>query len=118
MDYAIFLQMILNGGQYNGHRILSQHPVDLIPSNQIGDIPWDGPPFPYRMGLGFGIITKVGQSRLGQSEGSFWWAGIFNTFYWVDPKERLVSLLYTQLVDYSGDLEDKYKVAVYQALDD
>ena len=116
MDYAIFLQMLLNGGQYNGHRILSKHTVDLMTSNQIGDIPFGDPHFFF--GFGFGMTTKAGQLQLGQSEGSYWWGGIFNTLYWVDPKERLVCLLYTQLVDYSGTLEDKYKVAVYQALDD
>jgi CubicO group peptidase (beta-lactamase class C family) len=119
IDYAIFLQMMLNGGQYNGKRILSKHTVDLMTSNQLGDIPLDNPQSSF--GLGFGIITKAGQLRLGRSEGSYWWGGIFKTIYWVDPKERLVSLLYTQLVDYSGTfetLDDKYQVAVYQALDD
>jgi CubicO group peptidase (beta-lactamase class C family) len=120
MDYAIFLQMMLNGGLYNGQRILSKHTVDLMTSNQLGDIllPWDDPRFSNRFGLGFGITTKAGQLRLGQSEGSYWWAGIFNTFFWVDPKERLVCLLYTQQLPYSQNLSDKYKVAVYQALDD
>jgi CubicO group peptidase (beta-lactamase class C family) len=115
-DYAIFLQMLLNGGQYNGQRILSKHTVDLMTSNQIGYKPWSDPQFSF--GLGFGITTKAGQSHLGQSEGSFEWAGIYNTYYWVDPKERLVSLLYTQQLPFSSNLEDKYKVVVYQALDD
>jgi CubicO group peptidase (beta-lactamase class C family) len=116
MDYAIFLQMMLNGGQYNGKRILSRHTVDLMTSNQIGDTTWSEPQFSF--GLGFGIITKAGQSRLGQSEGSYEWAGLYNTYYWVDPKERLVSLLYTQQVPFSTTLLDKYKVVVYQSLDD
>ena len=118
-DYAIFLQMLLNGGQYNGQRILSKHTVDLMTSNQIGNIPWNDPQFSLdRCGLGFVITTKAGQARLGQSEGSFEWAGIYNTFYWVDPKEKLVCLLFTQQLPFSWNLDDKYKVAVYQALDD
>jgi len=118
-DYAIFLQMLLNGGQYNGRRILSRHTVDLMTSNQIGYIPWSDPHFALdRVGLGFAITTKAGQARLGQSEGSFEWAGIYNTFYWVDPKEKLVCLLFTQQLPFSWNLDDKYKVAVYQALDD
>ncbi len=118
-DYAIFLQMLLNGGQYNGQRILSKHTVALMTSNQIGDIPWSSPQFALdRWGLGFAITTKDGQTRLGQSEGSFEWAGIFNTFFFVDPKEKLVCLLFTQQIPFSWSLSDKFKVAVYQALDD
>ncbi len=118
-DYAIFLQMLLNGGQYHGQRILSRHTVDLMTCNQIGDVPWSDPQFALdRVGLGFAITTKAGQARLGQSEGSIEWAGIYNTFYWVDPKEKLVCLLFTQQLPFSWNLDDKYKVAVYQALDD
>lgn len=118
-DYAIFLQMLLNGGQYNGQRLLSRHTVDLMTSNQIGYTQWSDPHFAFdRVGLGFVITTKTGQTRLGQSEGSFEWAGIYNTFYWVDPKEKLVCLLFMQQIPFSWDWDDKYKVAVYQALDD
>jgi CubicO group peptidase (beta-lactamase class C family) len=117
MDYAIFLQMMLNGGQYNGKRILSKHTVDLMTSNQIGDLrPWGDPHFAF--GLGFAITTKSGQSQQGKSEGSFWWAGVFTTFFWVDPKEKLVCLFYTQQIPPLWNLVDKYIVAVYQALDD
>jgi len=118
-DYAIFLQMLLNGGQYNGQRILSKHTIDLMTSNQIGDTPWIDSQFALdRWGLGFAITTKAGQTRLGQSEGSFEWGGIFGTFFWVDPKEKLVCLLFTQQYPFSWNLNDNYKVAVYQALDD
>ena len=88
-------------------------------SNQIGDTPWDDSQFALdRWGLGFAVTTKAGQARLGQSEGSFEWAGIFGTFFWVDPKEKLVCLLYTQQYPFSWSFSDNYKVAVYQALDD
>lgn len=118
-DYAIFLQMLLNGGQYNGRRILSKHTIDLMTSNQIGVTPWSDSQFALdRWGLGFAITTRAGQTRLGQSEGSFEWGGIFGTFFWVDPKEKLVCLLYTQQCPFSWNLSDNYKVAVYQALDD
>jgi len=118
-DYAIFLQMLLNGGQYNGRRILSRHTVEMMTSNQIGNIQWIDPRFySDRFGLGFAITTKDGQTRIGQSEGSFEWAGAINTFYWVDPKEKLVCLLFMQQIPFSWSWSDKYKVAVYQALND
>jgi len=118
-DYAIFLQMLLNGGQYNGQRILSKHTVAMMISNQIGNVQWNDPQFYLdRVGLGFAITTKAGQARIGQTEGSYEWAGIMNTFYWVDPKEKLVCLLFMQQIPFSWTWADKYKVAVYQALDD
>jgi CubicO group peptidase (beta-lactamase class C family) len=118
-DYAIFLQMLLNGGKYKEQRILSKLTVEWMVSNQIGDIPWTDPQFASdRFGLGFAITTKAGQARLGQSEGSFEWAGIYNTYYWVDPKKKIVGLLFTQQLPFSWKLDDKYKLAVYQALDD
>jgi len=111
--------MLLNGGQYNGRRILSRHTVEMMTSNQIGNIQWIDPRFySDRFGLGFAITTKDGQTRIGQSEGSFEWAGAINTFYWVDPKEKLVCLLFMQQIPFSWSWSDKYKVAVYQALND
>ena len=93
-DYAIFLQMLLNNGVYNGKRILSRRTVELITSNQIGDLDLGRNKF----GLGFEITTKEGQAVLGISEGSFAWGGYFGTTYWADPKERLVCLLFMQQI--------------------
>jgi CubicO group peptidase (beta-lactamase class C family) len=114
-DYAIFLQMLLNNGEYNGKRFLSRRTVELITSNQIGKLNHDHNKF----GLGFEITTKEGQAVLGMSEGSFSWGGYFATNYWADPKERIVGLIFTQQSPMShGDIHDKFKAMVYQALDD
>ena len=114
-DYATFLQMLLNKGVYNGKRLLSRHTVELITSNQIGDLNLGRDKF----GLGFQITTKDGQARMGVSEGSFAWGGIFSTIYWADPKERLVCLLFIQQLPLShGEIGDKFRVLVYQALND
>jgi CubicO group peptidase (beta-lactamase class C family) len=114
-DYAIFLQMMLNGGEYNGKRILSRRTVDLMTCNQIGDLSLGIDKF----GLGFGITTIAGQARLGVSEGSFTWGGFFGTTYWADPKEKLVCLLFAQQWPLThGELGDKFRVLVYSALDD
>ena len=112
-DYAIFLQMMVNGGEYNGHRLLSRHTVDIMTKNQIGDIFFGDNKF----GLGFGITTEKGSLKLGESVGNFWWGGFFGTSYWGDPKEKIVALLFIQQWPFShGELSDKYKVLVYQAL--
>jgi len=114
-DYATFLQMLLNNGVYNGKRLLARRTVELITSNQIGDLNVGRNKF----GLGFEITTEYGQAELGVSEGSFSWGGYFGTTYWADPKERLVCLLFIQQVPLShGEIGNKFKAMVYQALDD
>lgn len=114
-DYGIFLQMLLNNGTYNGKRFLSRRTVELITSNQIGDLNVGRDKF----GLGFEITTAAGQAVLGISEGSFSWGGYFATNYWADPKERLVCLIFTQQSPMShGEIHNKFKAMVYQALDD
>jgi len=114
-DYGIFLQMLLNNGVYNGKRLLSRRTVELITSNQIGDLKVGRDKF----GLGFQITTREGQIQFGISEGSFSWGGYFATNYWADPKERLVCLIYTQQSPMShGEIHNKFRAMVYQALDD
>ena len=114
-DYAVFLQMLLNKGEYNGKRLLSRHTVELITANQIGDLNLGRDKF----GLGFQITTKNGEAELGVSEGSFSWGGYFGTSYWADPREHLVCLLFTQQNPLShGEIEKKFRVLVYQSLND
>ena len=114
-DYAIFLQMLLNKGVFNGKRLLSRRTVELITTNQIGDLSLGRDKF----GLGFQITTESGQALLGVSEGSFSWGGYFGTTYWADPRERLVCLLFTQQFPLShSEIHDKFRVLVYQALND
>lgn len=113
-DYAVFLQMLLNGGEYNGKRLLSPATVRMITANQIGELNQGINKF----GLGFAITTPASAARIPMSVGSFEWGGFFSTTYWADPKEDLVALIYTQKYPNTsaGDLSDKFKVLVYQAL--
>ena len=114
-DYATFLQMLLNKGEYNGKRLLARRTVELMTTNQIGDLPLGMDKF----GLGFEITTAIGQSKLGISEGSFAWGGYFATTYWADPKERLVCLLFLQQSPFShSEITDKFRAMVYQTLED
>ena len=113
LDYGIFLQMILNGGEFNGKRLLAPNTVRIMLMNQIGDVNFGA----NKMGLGFGITTEKGSSILPTPEGVFEWGGAFSTSYWADPKENLVGLLYCQLWGSSlWDNATKFKVLVYQAL--
>lgn len=115
LDYAIFLQMLLNGGEYNGKRLLARNTVRMMTMNQIGNINRGENKF----GLGFGITTEKGSSVLPTPEGVFEWGGAFSTTYWADPKEKLVGIIYRQLWGTTQrEIPDKYKVLVYQALND
>ncbi|GAC1592996.1 MAG: serine hydrolase domain-containing protein [Hymenobacter sp.] len=114
-DYAAFLQMLLNGGTGHGHRLLKPATVALMTQNQIGEVNQGD----HKFGLGFSLTTaqNAAQQPSGLSEGSFEWGGIFGTTYWVDPRQKLVALIYTQKYPNTtgGDLAGKFKVAVYQA---
>ena len=114
-DYAIFLQMILNGGIYNGKRLLAHNTVRMMTMNQIGNINLGANKF----GLGFQITTEKGSSLLPTPEGVFEWGGAFATTYWADPKEKLIGIFYRQLWGSTiGEIANKFKVLVYSALKD
>lgn len=114
-DYAVFLQMLLNGGEYNGVQLLSRNTVRMMTMNQIGDLNLGDNKF----GLGFGITTEKGSSITPHSEGSYWWGGAFSTTYWVDPKEKMVVLLYRQMWGaHDDEIGGIFNALVYQALAD
>jgi CubicO group peptidase (beta-lactamase class C family) len=93
-DYAKFLQMYLNGGIYNGKRILSSHSINTIMTNQVGDLLGDGGK---DYGLAFGIVDQKGVQIGGMgSLGTFDWGGYFNTQYFADPQEKLIGLIFKQ----------------------
>jgi CubicO group peptidase (beta-lactamase class C family) len=115
-DYAIFLQMLLNGGEYDGKRILSRHTIDMMTKNQLGDNVFEDK---NTFGLGFGIITEDGSGKEPTSVGSYNWGGIYSTDYWVDPKEKVVGLIFKQFWhDPASETNEKFKVMTYAALTD
>jgi CubicO group peptidase (beta-lactamase class C family) len=112
-DYAVFMQMLLNGGEYNGKRILSKSSIKMMTENQIGDLNVGDNKF----GLGFGIYTEKGAGGTPVSPGSYDWGGMFSSSYWIDPKEKIVAQLFlNQLPNSHSEIHDKFKVLVYQAL--
>jgi len=125
-DYMQFSQMLLNGGELNGVRLLSREIVELMTANHLSDelIPIDFDPLtPYQRGHGFGfgfaVITNVAQSGMLGSEGTFWWGGFANTFFWVDPREELIGLIMPQLTP-AGDktIQREFQELCYQAIVD
>ncbi len=123
-DYLRFTQMFLNGGQLDGKRLLSRKSVELMAMNHIGDISvWTYVPpgaagnLGDKFGLGFGVRSDVGMNELG-STGEYMWAGIFNTRFWIDPKEKLAIVMMGQIIPRNPDIEAKVHAAVYQAIQD
>ena len=116
-DYAIFLQMMLNGGTYNGKRLLSRNSVRMMTMNQLGDVQRVNNPNGF--GLGFGITSERGSGVIPVNAGTYDWGGMFATMYWVDPKEKLIGLFYRNIFpSRQWGFADKYKTLVYQAIND
>lgn len=116
-DYAVFLQMYLNGGEYNGVRILSRKTVESIMGNQTGEL-YGWPNEHY--GLAFGVLTEKGRDKGGLgSEGTFQWGGYFNTQYFADPKEKIIGILMKQTQGPVNDVTGvKFRPMVFQTIDD
>lgn len=93
IDYARFLQMLLNGGTLDGERILGPKTVAYMTSDHLGSAVVPGPyylPGPgYSFGLGFAVRRDEGVSSVNGSPGDYSWGGAGGTTFWVDPKERM-----------------------------
>jgi len=111
-DYAIFLQMLLNKGIYNGKRILSPRTVEMMTSNQL-DFKYNGT---NDFGLGFDILSEKSGNQGPRNKGTFSWGGYFGTTYWADPKANLVCLIMTQHTpNMHGDLSGKLTSVIYSS---
>ena len=112
-DYAVFMQMLLNGGTYNGHQILSKRSVEMMTSGQLNPGIFGDDNF----GLGFEITSEKSAAKGPRYAGSFSWGGYYGTTYWADPKAHLVCLFMTQQTPNShGDVERKFETFVYSSL--
>lgn len=119
-DYAVFCQMLLNGGTYDGVRILSPHTIRLMTTNQIGRSPmWNGSEGPNRFGFGFGVYTEGSEAQTPARAGTYDWAGMFASYFWIDPKSRMACVFMRNVwPTRNWDFHDKVKPVVYQALTD
>lgn len=126
-DYLRFSQMLLNGGELDGARILSPTSVRLMASDHLGDgieVPVEpgellmGTPG-YTFGLGFMVREQPGIAGVPGSEGEFMWAGYGGTFFWIDPAEDVVAVLMSQRAGPTRAYYRKLiKQLVYQAITD
>jgi CubicO group peptidase (beta-lactamase class C family) len=132
-DYLTFLQMLLHQGRFNGAQLLRPETVALMGENQIGEInagimktanPQRSndvdffPGIPCKWGLGYMINTRPGPN--GRSAGSLTWAGIYNTYYWLDPQKRVAGVILTQILPFADHqavkLYGEFERGIYDSL--
>jgi CubicO group peptidase (beta-lactamase class C family) len=132
-DYLTFLQMLLHQGRFNGAELLRPETVALIGQNQIGNLQLgvmktatpelsnDVDLFPsIRCGHGLASVVNAQPGPNGRSAGTLTWAGLFNTYYWIDPQKRVTGVILTQILPFADHnavkLYGEFESAVYDAL--
>ena len=118
LDYAKFLQMMLNGGKFDGKRIISRKSIELMTTDHLDQATFEwtkGTGF----GLGFSVLTNLGLRGEYGTLGEYGWGGAYHSSYWVDPKEELLVVYLTQLIP-AKKINDhgKLRAQVYQSLVD
>ena len=120
-DYLRFCQMLLNGGELDGVRILSRKSVELMSADHLGDMPRGtdlmGP------GYGFGLTVAVsrGPGRTGAtgSAGEYFWGGAAGTRFWIDPKEQMIGIFMIQILPHTNlTYGTQFRQLAYQAISD
>lgn len=118
-DYVRFHQMMLNGGELDGVRLLGRKTVELMTTNHIGDLPiWlTGPGFGF--GLGYSVVKDIGVTGQAGSAGAYGWGGAFCTYFQVDPKEELIGIVMTQVRPYDHlNIRQEFMALANQAIVD
>jgi CubicO group peptidase (beta-lactamase class C family) len=119
-DYARLLQMLLNGGTFEGSRFLSRKTIELMTADHLGPI--TGAPdllLPgHGFGLGFAVRLHAGMAPSPGSVGLYFWGGIAGTTFWVDPAEQLFALMLIQAPGQRDYFRTLFRDLVYSAFDD
>ncbi len=117
MDYALFSQMLLNGGSFDGTRLLSRKTVELMTSNNLPpQVGTQGPGTGY--GLGVSVLLDPAQAGQIGSKGQFGWAGAATTWVIIDPGEDMVLVFLTQYMPMDFRVASWFQTLVYQAIID
>ena len=122
-DYMIFSQMLLNKGEYNGVRLLSNKTVDFMTANHITSeiMPNDDFFGPLLTGMGYGygfaVLKENNQSNYIGSAGSYWWAGTANTYFYIDPQKDIILIFMTQFVpNFYYPVCKEFRELVYKSI--
>jgi CubicO group peptidase (beta-lactamase class C family) len=99
-DYWRFAQMLLNGGEFEGRRYLSPKTVQMMSTDRLmarGELFYSGAGF----GLNFAVISRPTEVPYPVSDGEYFWAGLANTIFWIDPEEDLIVIMLTQYLPFN-----------------
>ena len=119
---ARFCQLILNGGELDGVRLVSRKTIELMSADHLskkvapGDLYLSGPGQGF--GLGFAVRRSVGVSGYLCSRGAIRWSGMAGTAFWIDPEERLICIWMIQDIPQNNHYRQRFKNLVYQAITD
>ncbi len=119
-DYTRFAQMLLNGGALEGRRILGRKTVELMTANHLELLPGE-PAMANGKGFGLGVEVQrdLGHSTILSSPGQYGWYGAATTYCQIDPKEKIVAVLFTQHFPFNQHgIFQAFQNAYYQALVD
>ncbi len=115
-DYLRFSQMMLNGGELDGVRILSPKTVELMTTNHLGDLPMGFGRTGVGFGLGFAVTLNQGDIGELGSTGEYNWGGAAGTKFWIDPQENLIGLFMVQSIPHRTRLGNEFKLLTYQSI--
>jgi CubicO group peptidase (beta-lactamase class C family) len=121
-DYARFCQMLLNGGQLSGVRLLRPETINQMTSSQLplGALPMklNGFPLP-GMGFGLGVSVRLDtkSSKPDPAAGEFGWNGAASTYFWVAPRSEMVVIVLQQVQPYNFALQLALQPAIYRAIE-
>lgn len=122
LDYARFLQLLLNRGEFSGKRLLSERSVDLMCRDQLGAIAVsaggsrDLLPIDHGFGFGFAVRRELTLAQLPGAVGSYFWGGMAGTTFFVDPERELLACLMLQAPNQREDYQLLFRQLVYVAL--
>lgn len=118
MDYLRFSQMLLNGGELDGVRLLSPRTVELMSRDHMADVKVGFGGKGSGFGLDFGVLLDPGAAGDVGSAGEYSWGGAAGTRFWIDPEKQIIGVFMVQSIPHRTDLAGKFKVLTYASMVD
>ena len=117
-DYLRFAQMLLNGGELFGERVLSPKTIQLMAQNHLATLPKYNDSSGWGFGLGFGLSLSPSKQGVIGSAGTFGWSGVAGTRFWIDPAEEMIGIFFVQTIPNNYALADKFRTLMYAAVEE
>lgn len=119
-DYARFLQVLLNGGSFEGRRLLGRKTVEFMTTDHLGPLLRSGDVLPpgHGFGLGFAVKTALGEHTEPGSVGTYGWSGAAGTAFFVDPQEAMFAMIMVQAPGQLDEVRELFRQLVYAAIED